>query len=504
MLTSPIPWWVPGPFLARLTSKWILFVDLSGRRASTVDALHRKYGPVVCLSPNELSFASIDAIKPIYGAGTTCVKSSAYNNFGRLGMFQMQDPEAHRQRQRRVAHIFAASSLQQMEPLIQSVIDRVMDAISKRARAPVDALHWCRMTALDVSGEVLMGKPFGAFDGEEEAPVYIHHLDNAYLVWLLNGLAPFLFQLLTRLPIKGLQHFLAAKDYVYQYGDDALREYLKLHGRNSSRRTLLTKLLAGDPVTGAEPLSDAEISVEVSNLVFAATDTTGNTMAYALYRLSCHPEWQSKLRDEIRASGARDNGFAFQTLQSLPILNGIVMETLRLHPAAPSALPRVTTAENTNICGLRLPPKVNCRLTQSPKPTEASTGRMLTISQTVVSMQAYTTQRDPTYFPDPEKFDPSRWLTTTAVKNGASSSPTITINPGTPEVREMMLVWGRGTRVCLGQHMATMELKILLARLMDRFEVTLQSAATHDEMVMTDHFTLIPEGKRCGLVFTEV
>jgi cytochrome P450 len=137
-----------------------------------------------------------------------------------------------------------------------------------------------------------------------------------------------------------------------------MKEYLELYGRASSRRSLLTKIIAGDPSTGTEPLSDPEISVEVSNLVFAATDTTGNTMTYALYRLCCHPEWQRKLRDEIRTSGARDTGFSFQSLQSLPILNGVMMETLRLHPAVPGGLPRVTTGNGCNIGGLWVPGKV--------------------------------------------------------------------------------------------------------------------------------------------------
>jgi cytochrome P450 len=137
-----------------------------------------------------------------------------------------------------------------------------------------------------------------------------------------------------------------------------MKEYLKLYGRSSKRRSLLTKIIAGDPATGGDPLSDPEISVEVSNLVFAATDTTGNTMAYALYELCCHPEWQARLRAELRGARARDGGYTFQALQSLPVLNGVVMETLRLHPAAPSALPRVTTAARSEIGGLVVPAKV--------------------------------------------------------------------------------------------------------------------------------------------------
>ena len=140
-----------------------------------------------------------------------------------------------------------------------------------------------------------------------------------------------------------------------QYGDDAMKDYIRRHGRKSNQRSLLTKMLTGDPATGIEPLTDAEISVEVSNLLFAATDTTGNTITYALYELCCNPEWQKKLREEIRASGAIEARFSYQSVQSLPILNGVFTETLRLHPAAPSALPRVTTSNGCLIGDLVVP-----------------------------------------------------------------------------------------------------------------------------------------------------
>ncbi len=106
-------------------------------------------------------------------------------------------------------------------------------------------------------------------------------------------------------------------------------------------------------------------------------------------------------------------------------------------------------------------------------------------------MQAYTLQRDQTYFRDPEAFDPNRWIT-----NG-------TIDFGGPETREMFFAWGKGSRACLGQMMATMELKILIARVIERFSVQVQGASTHADMEMTDHFTLIPKGKKCELIFSE-
>jgi cytochrome P450 len=125
---------------------------MSGHRARTVDALHKKYGPVVRLAPNELSFACQEAIQPIYGTKSTCVKGPIYDYFGKRGLFQMKDAAEHRERQRRMAHIFSAGSLQQMEPLVQSVIDRTVSAIEKTSGQFCDALHFCRMMGLDVAG----------------------------------------------------------------------------------------------------------------------------------------------------------------------------------------------------------------------------------------------------------------------------------------------------------------------------------------------------------------
>jgi cytochrome P450 len=275
-----------------------------------------------------------------------------------------------------------------------------------------------------------------------------------------------------------------------QYGDDAMKDYIRRYGRKSNQRSLLTKMLTGDPGTGIEPLTDAEISVEVSNLIFAATDTTGNTITYALYELCCHPEWQKKLREEIRASGAMEAGFSYQSVQSLPILNGVFTETLRLHPAAPSALPRITTGNGCRIGDIDVPGGV-INLYAFPFPVSAAGVRTDSL-QTLVSMQPFTVQRDPKYFSDPDKFSPDRW-----VSNGE-------IEHGSPDVREMMIPWGRGPRTCIGKHMATMESKISLARMIADFEVQLAGEKTHDEMVMTDHFTLIPKGQRCGLIFSEV
>jgi hypothetical protein len=62
---------------------------MAGRRAKSIEALHHKYGPVVQIGPNEVSFNAIDAVDIIYGPkasvlnplGTTMLLATAYSNF---------------------------------------------------------------------------------------------------------------------------------------------------------------------------------------------------------------------------------------------------------------------------------------------------------------------------------------------------------------------------------------------------------------------------------------
>lgn len=60
---------LPGPFYTRLTSGYLKVKEFTGNRRLYVHALHETYGPVVRLSPNEVSFASLEAMKEIYTSG---------------------------------------------------------------------------------------------------------------------------------------------------------------------------------------------------------------------------------------------------------------------------------------------------------------------------------------------------------------------------------------------------------------------------------------------------
>ena len=74
-LSSPLRH-IPGPFLARFMRGWHAWQVFWGDFPQTLGALHAKYGPIVRLSPNEYSISDPDAVKTIYGHGTTFIKLS--------------------------------------------------------------------------------------------------------------------------------------------------------------------------------------------------------------------------------------------------------------------------------------------------------------------------------------------------------------------------------------------------------------------------------------------
>lgn len=108
-----------------------------------------------------------------------------------------------------------------------------------------------------------------------------------------------------------------------------------------------------------------------------------------------------------------------------------------------------------------------------------------------MSCQAFSQQRNQAIFPDPDVFDPQRWLNASEAYDQEA-------------MREQMLLFGKGTRSCLGRRIATMEIKLAVAAIVSRYDVEISTSDTDQDMAMTDHFVLVPKGGKCLLRFRKV
>ncbi len=175
------------------------------------------------------------------------------------------------------------------------------------------------------------------------------------------------------------------------------------------------------------PMADAELRDELVTLLMAGHETTATALAWTLHRILTEPGVLARLRDELAqvTGGAPLDPAA---LARLEYLDAVVKETLRLNPVIPDVM-RILTAP-TRIGGVDLPAGVGA------------------------APNIFAAHRRPDVWPDPERFDPDRFL-------GVRPNP-YTFFP-----------FGGGMRRCLGMAFALYEMKMVLATVLARTEIAL-------------------------------
>ncbi|MGP3978858.1 cytochrome P450 [Streptomyces sp. 8N114] len=232
-------------------------------------------------------------------------------------------------------------------------------------------------------------------------------------------------RLLDRLPIPANRKFDKAAVRLRKVIDDVIAAYRE-HDDPEVNDLLSTLLAARDSDTG-EALSDREVRDELVAILFAGTETTASTLAWAFHELAAHPEVEDRLLDEFR-SVVGDRPVTSQDVPKLEYTDRVVREVSRLH-AVPLLMRRVATP-------------VQLGGTDLPVGTE-------------IAFSLYALHRDPRLYESPERFDPDRWL-----PERSQDRP-----------RESYIPFGSGNRKCIGDGFAWMEIVIALATVLSRWRL---------------------------------
>jgi cytochrome P450 len=179
-------------------------------------------------------------------------------------------------------------------------------------------------------------------------------------------------------------------------------------------------LAARDPDTG-QPLDDEALVADLVTFLLAGHDTTATTLAYGLWQLGRHPELQTAVAEEAQAVGTRT--LTPDHVSALPLTVRVLHEALRLCP--PAAAMGRQAMRDVVVDGHRIPKGWN------------------------LIVNIYALHRDPVAWPDPERFDPDRFLP--EASEGRS--------------RWQFLPFGGGQRKCIGDHFAMLEATVALATL---------------------------------------
>ncbi|KAI8240870.1 Cytochrome P450 monooxygenase 1 [Colletotrichum sp. SAR 10_96] len=171
----------PGPLLQRASSLPWAFQNAIGKQAFLTQKLHDRYGPVVRISPNHLSFTQPDAWKEIYGFQPSS-KGSTEMNKSKIFSETVEelpksiinaDREEHQRLRRALAHGFSDASMREQEGMIIKYIDKLSDRLKEFAddgTSPQNMAGWYNWTTFDVAGDLIFGQSFQCLERADYHP----------------------------------------------------------------------------------------------------------------------------------------------------------------------------------------------------------------------------------------------------------------------------------------------------------------------------------------------
>ncbi|XP_042893135.1 cytochrome P450 9e2-like [Penaeus japonicus] len=194
------------------------------------------------------------------------------------------------------------------------------------------------------------------------------------------------------------------------------------------------------------PLSDETVIASSVLFIVAGYDTTANTLGNATFLLAKHPEEQERLREELKKIIEEHGTLTYQGIMEAKYLDGCISEALRIHP--PAHFTERSCTKNYQLPGTDV----------------------VIAKGDVVSIPVWSLHHDQRYWPEPEKFDPTRFF---------------------PENKDRIvsgtyLPFGLGPRNCIAMRFALMEAKLALARTVLEFE--LRCAPGHEDL----EFSFVP------------
>lgn len=455
---------IPGPWYARVSRLPLLYATYKFRRTEWVAGLMKEYGTsTIVIAPNQINTTNEEAMKTIYDR--TAIKTGFYASMGSwkgikstLGFLDYASAAPTRNN---LIQCFQNKNLANLVENIQGHVYACIDILRKKAESDekVDGVTIFRLLALDIVTDVLWGEEKTLLSSDsQETPDFLKRF-HAFSRW--NAF---------KASVPG------AELYVRFFGSKSWRELRDdcndlditaneaIHrwnerGEKTHARDVLSMLRsmedAEDPL---KRLPASHITSYMVEMLAAGSSTTSMSAAITCFMLARNQEAQRNLRKELFSTFPDSNAIDPKLMMTLPLLDGVLKETMRMFPMIPGPLERhLGTPIVLNGC--TIPPGV------------------------VASTSAYTQGRLPDVFPDPDTWKPERW------------------NGRTKRMETNWIPFGTGCRACPGSNLALTELKYMLGTIFRTFRTVVPEGHEGDVMELADIFAAGIRSGHCWLKF---
>ncbi|EAU82615.2 cytochrome P450 11B1 [Coprinopsis cinerea okayama7 len=458
---------IPGPWYAAISNIWIGYHQLCLRQCKTVQSLFDTYGPVVRIGPNKVAFCDASAMRAVYSV-YKFDKSTYYKG---LVTMTTLDHATYSIRRKAYSPHYTPPNIAKFQPEVHEFTLQLVDILENIAgKASLECMALFRNLMVDVMTETLFGYRLGALgkwamDAEDPLSTAINDFPKRGI--LRSVIPSWVWKLICRVPNNRWRQWCDSDNIMAEMNAGS-------HGE-PERPTLLQRLLQ-HRYSAKQPVPDCDIISECMGHLIAGADTSSTTISYILWELSRRPDIVAKLQAELDEAIPDSRAIPdIAILQELPYLNGLIKEALRLYTAAPSLLERVVPSssskpnhqdEDFDLLGYALP------------------------AGTIVSTQAWSMHRNPAVYPSPESFLPERWL------ESSSASPDQLF-----QMHQHLMAFGAGVRVCGGQNLAQIVLRVVVAMIVRNFNVFAPEETNERSMEIKDSFVIFPAAMECKLIF---
>jgi cytochrome P450 len=334
-------------------------------------ALHEKYGPVVRVSPHEISFNDPRAWKDIHGH----LKPGKANIIKHPDWFVPAINDVHtiisandvdHARMRRIfSNAFSDKALKLQEPLFAKYADLLVFKLKEVAKDPehqVDMVRMYNYTTFDIMSDLTFGEPLYLLDNTDYVP-WVKNIFQSIRTGSKIGIIrywPTVMAVAKKLTGNTFQ-----KKRVIHFDYSARRVDRRIE-RGSNEPDIWNLVMNAKEGRG---LTKGEMYANTTVFMIAGTETTATLLSGVTWYLLKHPEQYKKLVAEIRSAFKSDADITIENLARLKYLRACLEEGLRMYPPVPIGLPCLVPPQGAEVCGQWIPGGVSFSRSQQNQPS---------------------------------------------------------------------------------------------------------------------------------------
>ncbi|PSN64117.1 cytochrome P450 [Corynespora cassiicola Philippines] len=423
---------------------------LAGRLPFDILDLHNRYGPVVRVSPWELSYVDSRALKNIYGHHNTAAEG--FREFekdkveyamlaGNKNHILIAKPEDHARLRKFLSPSFSEKGLREMQNRIQSYVDLLVRGLKEESmKGFIDIQKWYNWTTFDMIGDLAFGESFHCLESKKTDPwiagIFGSIRTTAYYTVINNYGLQFL------IPYLVPKHLHKLRQVRSQRSAQKIEDRLK---RGADRGDFWDNIISKSDFEKGTGLTRKEMVSTAGALVLGGSETTATLLAGTTYLLLRNPGVLKKLNEEVRGAFKSEDEIDLISVGKLDYMLAVLDEGMRIYPPVANQGNRVVPPQGAMVAGKWVPGGTSLQVLQ------------------------YGANHSATNFTRPEEFVPERWL----------ADPPIEFANDDRYARQPFSI---GARDCIGRNLSYAEMRLILARVCFNFDIELDTDRCGDWM----------------------